>query len=279
MAVCSMASQICTAWSRISMWLGWRHGPRSPSSIIREAAAADGGEGSPGVVLQRVVKRVIINNLPRDASITRSPGIKWKKCGKQIPPRGRPLQTAIRPCSVEPSAAQPLLFLPLSLPPSPHPPPPTPPPSAAMSFALRARGLRAATRSLGAVSPPAPAPRPPLTPHRSRSVPPSPRCATCRSTPTSPPPCTTSPPPVPSLYVPLFRTVARRTRFRTGLLTICWGKQFKVQLHADSFHSYRCDAPPPETTVTKDELINMYRTMVRLLGIEESKETCLHSRR
>lgn len=128
MAVCSMASQICTAWSRISMWLGWRHGPRSPSSIIREAAAADGGEGSPGVVLQRVVKRVIINNLPRDASITRSPGIKWKKCGKQIPPRGRPLQTAIRPCSVEPSAAQPLLFLPLSLPPSPHPPPPTPPP-------------------------------------------------------------------------------------------------------------------------------------------------------
>lgn len=40
-------------------------------------------------------------------------------------------------------------------------------------------------------------------------------------------------------------------------------KQFKVQLHADSFHSYRCDAPPPETTVTKDELINMYRTMVR----------------
>lgn len=78
---------------------------------------------------------------------------------------------------------------------------------------------------------------------------------------------------------PVCPLVARRTRFRTGLLTICWGKQFKVQLHADSFHSYRCDAPPPETTVTKDELINMYRTMVRLLGIEESKETCLHSRR
>lgn len=71
-----------------------------------------------------------------------------------------------------------------------------------MSFSLRARGLRAATRSIGVVS---------LfhivscvladTPHRSLFVPPFPRCDTSRSMPTSLLPCTNSLPLVLSLYV------------------------------------------------------------------------------
>ena len=41
--------------------------------------------------------------------------------------------------------------------------------------------------------------------------------------------------------------------------------QFKVALHADSFHSYRCDAPEPEMETSKDELIDLYQKMVRSL--------------
>ena len=42
----------------------------------------------------------------------------------------------------------------------------------------------------------------------------------------------------------------------------CVNDQFKVQLHPESFHSYRCDAPAPEVDVTKDELVKLYTQMV-----------------
>lgn len=48
--------------------------------------------------------------------------------------------------------------------------------------------------------------------------------------------------------------------FRSTLLMI----QFRVNLPEESFHSYRCDAPGLEVEVSKDELVNMYKTMVRL---------------
>lgn len=38
--------------------------------------------------------------------------------------------------------------------------------------------------------------------------------------------------------------------------------KFKVQLPEDSFHSFKCDAPSDQTTVTKDELMWMYERMV-----------------
>jgi hypothetical protein len=39
--------------------------------------------------------------------------------------------------------------------------------------------------------------------------------------------------------------------------------QFKVNLPEDSFHSYRCDGPSTEVEVTKDDLVHMYKQMVR----------------
>jgi len=47
-------------------------------------------------------------------------------------------------------------------------------------------------------------------------------------------------------------------------------EQFKVQLHADSFHSYRCDAPEPEVETSKEELIDLYQKMVRCRGLSSA---------
>ncbi|KAK4684089.1 pyruvate dehydrogenase E1 component alpha subunit, partial [Tremellales sp. Uapishka_1] len=47
---------------------------------------------------------------------------------------------------------------------------------------------------------------------------------------------------------------------------------FPVQLHADSFHSYRCDAPSLEVDVTKDMLIDMYQKMVSMRRMEQAAD-------
>lgn len=36
---------------------------------------------------------------------------------------------------------------------------------------------------------------------------------------------------------------------------------FSVKLHEDSFKAYKCDGPELDVQVTRDELINMYKTM------------------
>lgn len=53
---------------------------------------------------------------------------------------------------------------------------------------------------------------------------------------------------------------ARRLGSERGRLTTL---QFKVKLPAESFHSYKCEAPDLEVEVSKDMLIDMYTKMVR----------------
>ncbi|KAL0247499.1 pyruvate dehydrogenase (acetyl-transferring) E1 component, alpha subunit [Cryptococcus deuterogattii 99/473] len=99
-----------------------------------------------------------------------------------------------------------------------------------MSFSLRARGLRAATRSIG------------VKPLRSTL------------------------PQVRYVQIDADKSSPMHELPSSG------SEPFKVQLHADSFHSYRCDAPPPETTVTKDELVSMYHTMVQMRRMEQAAD-------
>lgn len=40
-------------------------------------------------------------------------------------------------------------------------------------------------------------------------------------------------------------------------------RQFTVKLPAESFHSYRCEAPDLEVEVSKEMLVDMYQKMVR----------------
>lgn len=43
--------------------------------------------------------------------------------------------------------------------------------------------------------------------------------------------------------------------------------QFTVKLHAESFHGYRCDPPSLDVQVTKDQMIDLYTQMVRMIPI------------
>ncbi|WWD08212.1 pyruvate dehydrogenase (acetyl-transferring) E1 component, alpha subunit [Kwoniella europaea PYCC6329] len=47
---------------------------------------------------------------------------------------------------------------------------------------------------------------------------------------------------------------------------------FTVALHGESFHSYRCDAPSNEISITKDELVKMYTTMVQMRRMEQAAD-------
>ncbi|WVW79022.1 pyruvate dehydrogenase (acetyl-transferring) E1 component, alpha subunit [Kwoniella bestiolae CBS 10118] len=49
-------------------------------------------------------------------------------------------------------------------------------------------------------------------------------------------------------------------------------KPFTVALHGESFHSYRCDAPSNEISITKDELVKMYTTMVQMRRMEQAAD-------
>ncbi|WWC58930.1 pyruvate dehydrogenase (acetyl-transferring) E1 component, alpha subunit [Kwoniella dejecticola CBS 10117] len=49
-------------------------------------------------------------------------------------------------------------------------------------------------------------------------------------------------------------------------------KPFTVALHGESFHSYRCDAPSNEISITKDELVQMYTTMVKMRRMEQAAD-------
>ncbi|KAK8846539.1 pyruvate dehydrogenase (acetyl-transferring) E1 component, alpha subunit [Kwoniella newhampshirensis] len=100
-----------------------------------------------------------------------------------------------------------------------------------MSFSvLRARGLRAATRSIG------------VKPLRSTL------------------------PTIRSLQTDADKSSPMHDLPESG------SEHFKVQLHPESFHSYRCDAPATETTVTKDELIDMYQWMVQMRRMEQAAD-------
>ncbi|WVQ75319.1 pyruvate dehydrogenase (acetyl-transferring) E1 component, alpha subunit [Cryptococcus sp. DSM 104548] len=100
-----------------------------------------------------------------------------------------------------------------------------------MSFALRSRGLRAATRSVG------------LKPLRA-----------------------TLP------HVRYVQMDADKSSPIVAELPASGSEQFQVRLHGESFHSYRCDAPAPETTVTKDELVHMYHTAVQMRRMEQAAD-------
>ncbi|ORY23792.1 putative pyruvate dehydrogenase e1 component alpha subunit mitochondrial precursor [Naematelia encephala] len=57
-----------------------------------------------------------------------------------------------------------------------------------------------------------------------------------------------------------------------GELPSSSSEPFQVRLHADSFHSYRCDTPSTEVDITKDELIGMYQKMVQMRRMEQAAD-------